>query len=235
MAIRAGRQAMALLVVSLCVSNVQASELSARLTLTTEYIYRGLQRSDGDPAFQLGLDYEHGSGLFAGLWGSTVDIRTPSSERDLEVDYYAGYHHQFAEDFSTAVTVLRYTYPGTSGGVSARDYDYTEFLASATWRQRYSIEMGYTDDWSGLGTTSRHWEVQGEYPIFDSWLMTATLGRHDLSNVGASNYLYWDVGASARFSRLIVDLRWFDNENPGGFIANASAGSQIVLSLSLAL
>lgn len=207
-----------------------ASELSGRVTLTSDYIYRGLARSAGDPAVQLGLDYEHDSGFFVGAWGSTIDIRTPASERDLEVDYYAGYFLQFQAPFSATATLLRYTYPGQSGSHS---YDYTELLLSAIWREQFSLELGFTDDLSGLGRNGRHWELQYEQPVANAWVLGATLGRNDLSEVGASRYYYWDVGASARFARLIVDLRWFDNEEPYGYTAAASAGSQFVLSLSL--
>ena len=45
-----------------------ASEFSGVATLTSEYIYRGLKMSNGDPALQMGLDYEHDTGLFVGVF-----------------------------------------------------------------------------------------------------------------------------------------------------------------------
>jgi hypothetical protein len=94
--------------------------------------------------------------------------------------------------------------------------------------------LGYTDDLYGHDVSSHHWELQFEWPVANAWVVTATLGRNDMSNAGVSKYYYWDVGASARYSRLIVDLRWFDNEQPEGFAAPLSANSQLVLALSLA-
>lgn len=220
----------ALLALQAWAPNTRASELSASATLTSEYIYRGLAMSDGKPALQLGLDYAHDSGLFVGAWGSTIDLESPVSQRDYELDYYAGYHHRFQAPLTTTVTLLRYTYPGQKG---IHDYDYTEFLLSATWREHYAIELGYTNDLNGHDTTSRHWEFQVQWPVASAWVVGAALGRNDLSDAGASKYYYWDVGASARFSRLIVDLRWFDNEEPGGYAGAASAGSQLVLSLTV--
>lgn len=210
--------------------DTRASELSGSATLTSEYIYRGLAMSDGDPAFQLGLDYAHDSGFFIGAWGSTIDLGGPASQRDYELDFYAGYHHQFQAPFTATVTLLRYTYPGQEG---FHDYDYNELLLSATWREHYSIEFGYTNDLYGHDVSSRHWEVQFDWPIANAWVVGAALGRNDLSEYGGSRYYYWNVGASARYSRLIVDVRWFDNESPYGFVAAASAGSQFVLSLSV--
>ena len=59
----------------------------------------------------------------------------------------------------------------------------------------------------------------------------AGLGGNDLSDLNTAHYLHWDVGASARVSRLTFDLRWYDNE-PANTL---SAGSQLVLSVSVAL
>ncbi len=223
--------AILLLVMTFMASQAQASDLSFRTTLTSEYIFRGQQRSNGDPALQAGLDYEHDSGFFGGVWASTVDIPGQTGEREYEADFYAGFHHQFRAPLSTTVTLMRYTYPGQTGLFS---YDYNELLLSATWRDHYSLEFGYTDDLNGHGVNSHHWELQFDYPVANAWVLGATLGRNDLSNAGVSRYYYWDVGASARYSRVIVDLRWFDNERLDGYLANASAGSRWVVSLSMA-
>lgn len=213
-----------------CLTDVGASEFSGTATLTSEYIYRGLAKSDGDPAIQLGLDYAHDSGFFVGAWGSTIDLGGPTNQRDYELNFYAGYHYTFQAPFSAAVSLLRYTYPGQSG---YRDYDYNELLLNATWLEHYSIELGYTDDLNGQNVSSHHWELQGDWPVDNAWVIGATLGRNDLSEAGASDYYYWDVGASARFSRVVVDLRWFDSENAGYYFYTASADSRFVVTLSI--
>ncbi len=214
-----------------CVRIAAAAEFSGVATLTSEYIYRGLEMSDGDPALQLGLDFEHDTGLFIGAWASMIDIRSAMGSRDTELDYYAGFHYTAKSPLSASVTVLRYTYPGQTGSHS---YDYNEVLIGATWRERYSIEFGYSSNLYGLERIARHWELRSEWPVANAWVIGASLGGNDMSDAGISRYLHWDVGASARFSRLTVDLRWYDNEKLDGFAAASSAGSQIVLSLSAA-
>lgn len=214
-----------------CAPIAVASELSGVATLTSEYIYRGLEMSEGDPALQLGLDYEHDTGLFVGVWASTIDIREAMGSRDTELDYYAGFHYEAKSPITATVTVLRYSYPGQTG---THSYDYNEVLVGATWREQYSIELGYTSNLYGLERIGRHWELRSEWPIANAWVIGAALGGNDMSDAGVSRYLHWDIGASARFSRLTVDLRWYDNEQPGGFAAQLSAGSQVVLSISAA-
>ena len=208
-----------------------ASEFSGLATLTSDYIYRGLEMSAGDPALQLGLDYEHDTGFFVGVWASTIDIQSAMGSRDTELDYYAGFHYAAESPVTATVTLLRYSYPGQTG---VHSYDYNEVLVGASWRERYSIELGYTSDLYGLDRTARHWELRSAWPVASAWVISATLGGNDMSDAGVSRYLHWDVGASARFSRLTFDLRWYDNELPDGFAALLSANSQLVLSISAA-
>ena len=221
--------ALALVTQPIWAPEANASEHSGVATLTSEYIYRGLARSNGNPAAQLGWDFEHDSGLFAGAWASTIDLSSASGQRDLELDLYIGYHRELSADIAATVTLLRYTYPDHD---STHSYDYNEMLVRLTWLQHYSVEVAYTNDLNGFGRTGRHWEFQAEWPIANAWLISAALGSNDLSDAGVSRYLHWDVGASARFNRLTFDLRWFDNQTPGGFAARSSAGSQVVLSVS---
>jgi uncharacterized protein (TIGR02001 family) len=210
----------------------EASELSGEVTLKSDYIYRGLQMADGNPAVQLGLDFEHESGLFAGAWGSSIDLSNPMGRRDIELDYYAGFHFTSDAPVSATATVLRYTYPGQTG---PHNYDYTEILASASWRELYSLEVGYTSNLYGFDRIGRHWELRSSWPVVGAWTIGAGLGGNDMSDAGVSRYLHWDIGASARVSRLTIDLRWYDNEPTDGFAALYTANSKFVVSISAGL
>ncbi len=208
-----------------------ASELTGIVSLTSEYIYRGLLQSDGNPAFQFGLDYAFDSGIFVGAWASTMDRRGATSERDVELDYYLGVHYQSMSQFAATLSVLRYTYPGQVG---THSYDYDEVMFAASWRDRYSIEFAYTKNLYGLENIGRHWELRTDWPVANVWALSAGLGRNDLESVGVSRYLHWDIGASARFSRLVMDLRWYDSEPLAGYAARIAAGPRAVVSISAA-
>lgn len=208
-----------------------AGELSGVITLASQYIYRGQAVSDGDVAVQLGLDFEHDSGLFAGMWASTIAIENPFSERDTELDFYVGYHYASAKRLAFTGTLIRYTYPGQTSAFGL-DYDYTEALATVILDGRHSLEFGFADDLYGLGSTGRHWELRSERPVVDVWVISAGIGRNDLTGLGGNRYLYWDLGASARLSRLTFDLRWYDNEKTRSGIGGVSADSQVAASVS---
>ena len=168
---------------------------SGLITLTSEYIYRGQALSDGNPALQAGLDYQHSSGWFAGAWASTVDLRSPFGRRDLELDYYLGYSHVFNVPLAVSATLIRYTYPGQTGSF---DYDHNQWVVAATLRERLAFEFGYSDDIYGWNRIGRHVEVRAEQPFANAWVVSGGLGRNDLESLRAGKYLYWDVGVSAR-------------------------------------
>ena len=63
------------------------SAVSANVTFTSDYVWRGMTQSDG-PAIQGGFDFEDESGFYAGIWGSNVNFNDGAGS---ELDYYAGY------------------------------------------------------------------------------------------------------------------------------------------------
>ena len=48
------------------------------------------------------------------------------------------------------------------------------------------------------------------------------------------SYMHYDVGLSTRYSRLTIDMRWYDNEEITGVFQRWSAGSRLVASVSVA-
>ena len=212
-------------------ATVSGSELSGGITLASQYIYRGLAMSDHNPAVQAWIDFEHDSGFFAGTWASTVDLPNPAGRRDAELDFYAGYQFRTDSAFSATLALTRYTYPGQTGPI---DYDYTEALVVLAYDDRYSAEFGYTGDLYGFGDPGRHAELRADWPLRNAVVVSAGLGYNDVEEVSAPSYWYWDLGATARFSWLTMDVRWCDNQAAGGYFGSMSAGSQAVISLSVA-
>jgi uncharacterized protein (TIGR02001 family) len=47
-------------------------KLSANVGLYSNYVFRGISQTGGDPAIQGGLDYTHSSGFYLGTWASNV-------------------------------------------------------------------------------------------------------------------------------------------------------------------
>ena len=95
-----------LLVIMSLASASSYAGVSANVSFTTDYIWRGMTQSDG-PAVQGGFDYEADSGFYAGFWGSNVNFNNGNGQ---ELDYYAGYGFSLG-DVGVDVGYITYDYP----------------------------------------------------------------------------------------------------------------------------
>ncbi len=84
----------ALAVTTMSTSAVAADEIgvSANVSVTNNYVWRGMTQSANKPAVQGGLDVEYG-GLYLGTWASNVDF---GSAATTEIDGYFGYGGELA-------------------------------------------------------------------------------------------------------------------------------------------
>src|SRR6056297_1493623 len=97
---------------------------SASVAFSSEYIWRGVSQTDGDPAISGSLDYSHSSGFYAGVWGSNVDYGDDAS---AEFDAYLGYAGEFGDSgIGYDVGFLRYMFPG-------EDYNFNEVYGSLSY------------------------------------------------------------------------------------------------------
>lgn len=83
---------------------------SATAAITSDYVFRGLSQTDEDPAVQASFEYKHPVGFYAGVWGSSVDESI--SEGNVELDLYAGFKREVAENLTFDLSVIYYWYPG---------------------------------------------------------------------------------------------------------------------------
>jgi uncharacterized protein (TIGR02001 family) len=94
----------------------EVSPITANVTITNDYRYRGISQTNYQPAIQGGFDYTHESGLYIGNWNSTINwvanttnngVRAP-----VEMDFYGGFKKELiAEGFLSDFGVLQYYYP----------------------------------------------------------------------------------------------------------------------------
>lgn len=196
------------LIGGLAVSTSLLAEVSGNVALTTDYVFRGISQSDEQPALQGGFDYAHDSGLFLGVWGSSVDF-DDGDLANLELDYYVGYGGEVS-GFGYEVSYTYYDYPGT-GPVH---YDYQELGAKLSY-QWVSAGLAFSDDYFGeAGAYYYPWaEVQMELP------QEITLGLHvgyniseDNDRFGTDDYLDWSVSISKNFLDLDWDLTYVDTD-----------------------
>jgi uncharacterized protein (TIGR02001 family) len=110
-------------VAALWTAPASASPLSGEVRLVSDYRYRGVSLSDGNPVLQGSLTLER-DGFHGTLWGATLDrIGDPA---DSEIDLTIGYGRDVAEGVCLDVSATRYFYPSSAGD------NYSEATGAAT-------------------------------------------------------------------------------------------------------
>ena len=119
------RKPLALSALTLAVASVSApsyAELSGNVSVTNNYIWRGLTQSINEAAVQGGIDYASDTGLYIGTWVSNVAYDSDDAY-SYEHDIYFGYAGEI-DSFSYDLGYLYYNYDENAG------YDFGEIYGS---------------------------------------------------------------------------------------------------------
>lgn len=119
-------------------------EISANVTLASDYSFRGVSQTGRDPAIQGGFDVAWDNGLYIGTWSSNVKFGVTSQELDL----YIGYAGEINDDVGYDVSYIRYEYPGAGS-----ELDYNELAASISWGD-FTFGLGYSNEYFNLDSVS---------------------------------------------------------------------------------
>jgi uncharacterized protein (TIGR02001 family) len=100
----------------------EVSPITANVSLTSDYRFRGISQSNLKPAIQGGFDYAHESGYYICNWNSSiswVNNLNPAVSSSIEMNFYGGIKKELiGAGFASDLGVLQYYYP-TSGNFSA--------------------------------------------------------------------------------------------------------------------
>ncbi len=210
-------------------AGAEAAGVSGRLAVVSDYVFRGLSLSKGDPAVQGSLEYGGTSGPFAGLWASTARF-APGD--DVEVALYAGYDGGGEAGFFQ-ISGWYYAYPGGATG------DRWEILARTGIDYgfvRVALLAGASPDYFDSGAAFRGaLEIDAPVPVRGE--VTVALGGHfgvqtikRAARFGSGDYLDWSLGITVGWRSLDFDLRYSDSD-----IDRASplrAGARLVAGLT---
>lgn len=108
----------------------------------SDYRFRGISLSAGDPAIQGTINLNHSSGFYVGTWASSLEDSAVYGH--TEVDLYAGWTGAIASGLTADVGLLYYAYPNGKVG----DAEYFEPYASlSTTLGPVSAKVGVAYAW----------------------------------------------------------------------------------------
>lgn len=196
--------------------------VNGSVAVVSDYIGRGLSQTWGKPALQASIEAAHISGVYAGLWSSTVSSQwVPGTH--LETDWYAGFRNKLPGALSEVAydLNLQYTYyPGgnfnkTGFALPASSPDTVEVYAAANyhwltlkagraltkfygWDTTNSAPGSFAGDpqagVTGNTKGSYYLEANLSQDIAAGWTMNGQIGQQNIKNSTGLSWKYYKVG-----------------------------------------
>lgn len=178
------------------------ADVSAAITLVSDYRFRAITQTEEDPALQAQIDWNTDSGLYAGAFISNVDY---GSDSNIELDVRLGFSRAISDDWAFDVGLVRYNYLPDGD-----DQDFNEYFAGLTYKN-WSLTYWYTDDWANSGPKAQYVEANTSFPL-----------PRDFSLNLHAGYAYGDMWEDIEYTDYYVEvakavgdwafsLRWEDS------------------------
>lgn len=205
--------------------------------VVTDYRFRGVSLSGGDPALQGGATLTHDSGFYAGAWGSSIDDGGSDIYGDLELDLFGGWSGSLSEAVGLDVGLLYYAYPTNAAGVDAEYFEPYATLSSTFGPVQAKLGVAYAWEQGSLGGNDNLYlftKLSAGIPNTPITL-NAGLGYTDgalapplLAGTADDTGFDWTVGASATvLGNVSIGVAYTGVEGPSidGFTDDAVVGS----------
>jgi uncharacterized protein (TIGR02001 family) len=189
----------------------------------TDYRFRGVSLSGGDPAIQGGVTVSHTSGVYAGTWASSIDDGGTDIFGDAEVDLFGGWSGSVAEGVGLDVGLLYYAYPGNAKGVDAEFFEPYATLSGQLGPVQAKLGVNYAWDQKAIAGDNLyiHSELSSGIPTTPV-TVSAHLGYTNgslaptlLAGPSDDSAFDWSVGASATvLGKLTLGVSYVGVEGP---------------------
>lgn len=221
--------------------------LTANVGAVSDYLFRGISQSGGNPAVQGGVDFTHNSGIYLGTWMSSISWigDTQGGSYPTEIDLYGGYRGTFADDYSYDVGLITYNYLGHGRNSAGSVSPWTaEAYGQLGWKF-LSVKYSHTisPNFVGWGTTgagsvnsrnSHYLEANAAYDLGNGWGVSAHIGHQWVKGFGSgdagtaatgwmADYTDWNIGATKDVGFGVVGLKYSDTNAQGQCITGSTA------------
>ncbi|MFP3872868.1 MAG: TorF family putative porin [Thiohalophilus sp.] len=175
-----------ILAASTVASNVAVAELSGNVGFTSNYIWRGVTQGADDSAISGGIDYAHESGLYAGIWVSSL-----GGGSQYEQDLYAGYGFD-AGPVGMDVGYIQYMYP-----VGDVDLDFAELYVSASY-EMFTAGAAMTMDKEGSTEyeDDMYLYASADFEIKEGLSLGLLYGDYSFDDPSSTDYSHYQVSLS---------------------------------------
>lgn len=199
--------------VALCVTMTTALaqdgkfSLSGDVSAVSDYMFRGVSRSDGDPAAQANIDLAHSSGFYLGTFLSSID---DPQNHHFETEAYLGYGLSSGSwDYNLSLGIDSFHGNNDSDaflelrGTMSRDFGFA-YVRSGLYFSPDNREIGLGRSIYAFGEGDFYVPAPGLPPI----TLNMKIGYEDFE--GGLNKWDWSIGLFVEVADLEWGLRYVD-------------------------
>ena len=181
------------------------------LGATSDYVVRGISRSDERPAVQADVHYLSSSGFIAGAFASNAQADSGES-KDVELDAFLGFAWRSGDDWRGKAILSHYAYPGSSAGTA---YDYDEIAIETAYADWLDVTVAYSPDapryvrgYGLAGVASESVELGFQRPVMKRLTASVGAGYSHYGGTGGAGYGYFSVGATYDLAPVSLSLSY---------------------------
>ncbi|MBB4640807.1 TorF family putative porin [Rhizorhapis suberifaciens] len=190
-------------------------------TVVSDYRFRGVSQTGEEAAIQGTINVTHESGLYAGVWGSSIDLVAGASDLNTELDFYAGYSREVIPGLTADLGLLYYYYP-KDGDVATDFFEPYFSLSGAVGPVNAKVGVAYAfEGQNALGDDDNIYvytdantaipgtpfKLKGHVGYTDG-----ALASTGLTGALSGNYWDWSVGAEASYKALTFGVSYVDTD-----------------------
>lgn len=184
-----------LLTTTFASSSNAESEVSANISVTSNYLWRGLEQTNGKAAISGGLDYVATNGFYLGTWTSNADW---DEAMTYELDIYAGYSSNI-EEVTYDIGFIQYAYPDASN-----DVDFSEVYLNLSYSY---FTLSYNTLLNAEGADfadDTYISLSGEFELANKAVIAAHIGKGTDDFYAGESFV--DYGVSLSKSDFTIGL-----------------------------
>jgi uncharacterized protein (TIGR02001 family) len=194
-------------------ATLAADRWGGSVSITSDYLVRGVSRSDNHGALQGELHYASSSGVIAGLFSSSAQIDS-SEPVDVELSPFLGYAWTSGSEWHGKILASHYAYPWNHRG---SHYDYDELAVDVAFQNWLDVSLVYSPNsprflpCTGLiSSAAESAEVNLQLPLTKKLFGVGGVGYAYQSGPEAAGYVYWSVGAAYDLAPWSITISYVD-------------------------
>jgi uncharacterized protein (TIGR02001 family) len=195
-------------------TSAAADAWGGSLALTSDYVVRGISRSNEQPALQLDAHLLTTSGFLVGAFASNTQMASGES-KDAELDAFLGWVWTAGDTWHGRFLLSHYAYPWNQTGSA---YDYDELDADVSLADWMGLSVSYSPNapryargYGLSGVSQESLEIDVQHALIKKLRGFAGAGYAHLGvagDAGANGYGYFSVGAQYDLSPVSLAVSY---------------------------